>query len=88
VKVKETMTPQDCFGVFVRAIGLILLLTGIGFFASTWVSLLHPFPPSETMRAWFLYLGLGLPVSSLYFLRGAPALVKFCYPTPNVDAEN
>ena len=78
------MTPRDCFGVVVRSVGLVLLL-GILYQLLTGLWLAIGAGRALFGFSYLFYLllcGVGGLVVSLYLLRGAPDLVRFCYPDP------
>jgi len=77
------MTPRDCFGVVVRTIGLLVLLLGI-YYAITAAYLLiaSDYPRPHSPVTTYLFYGALMIAISLYLLRGASHLIRFCYPVP------
>ncbi len=82
------MKPRDCFGVVIRSIGVLVLLVSGLYLYSTFVALIAP----ETPRApppprYFFVFALTL-VTGLYFLRGAPHLMRFAYGDESKDSDD
>jgi hypothetical protein len=71
------MTAKDLFGVIVRMAGLFITFSGIAYFLSGIFRSLSPNDPSGHQD--FTY-GIVSLVVGLYFLRGAPLLMRYCYP--------
>ncbi len=75
------MTPQQCFGVVIRTVGLLLLVSSLYFlFTAVYLlafSLHRPHSPPST----YALYGVAVGLLSLYFLRGASLLMRFCYPS-------
>ncbi len=74
------MNPKDIFGVVIRSFGLSLLVYSLWYLAygvAITVGLPERMPGYRTgyFISGFLFL-----VVSLYFLRGAPLLLRFSYP--------
>ena len=73
------MTQQQCFGVVIRTVGLLLLVGSLYFlFTSVYLlvfGLQRPHSPSST----YALYGGALGILALYLLRGAPLLLRFCY---------
>ena len=79
------MTPKDCFGIIVRAVGLLTILAAwynlLGVVVTVGLDLL--FQPSHiTDRAVFGTILRSMVVQwvGYYLLRGAPALIERAYP--------
>ena len=75
------MKPQDVFGVVIRTAGLLLFLFAGWYLVYALSVLIGVEKASDTdeMRAYF-FDGVIYVLVSLYFLRGAPPLLRFCYP--------
>ena len=73
------MKPKEIFELFVRCLGLLLVLYG---FYPIYLFLIWLLPGVASPQAFSLLLYLGIPclVIGLYFLRGAKKLVFFVYP--------
>jgi hypothetical protein len=71
------MTPRDLFGVGLRLIGIILCGAGSIYALFTFAALIRP---TVEASAWdyFFWASASLSVG-LYFLRGAPHIVRFAY---------
>ena len=74
------MSPSEVFGIVVRVFGLGLLVSALWYLADG-IAIGSGFVNEHRfdVRAFFVTGGLFL-LLSLYFLRGAPYLVRFCYP--------
>jgi hypothetical protein len=83
------MKPKDAFGVVVRTIGLILVFTGALYLLSALVVCVAPAFRPNLSPAWH-YLAHGVigGLFGLYFLRGAPGIVRFAYPNEKSDSAN
>jgi hypothetical protein len=72
------MTARDIFGVILRVCGLVLVYRGFGVL---WFQIAIVFAPGPGRMLMIPFLhgavmfGLGL-----YLMRGAPAVMQFCYP--------
>lgn len=74
------MTARDRFGVVVRSLGLIILLLGVyNVFSSLYLPL-DPDFPHRHIAVGGLVSGCFFGLVGLFLMRGAPALVRFCYP--------
>ena len=74
------MSPRDCFGIVVRSVGLLLLLFGLYSALSGLFLLLVSVYYQRVAPLSLFVCGVLATLVSLYLLRGAPALVRFCYP--------
>jgi len=75
------MKPQDVFGIVVRSAGLWLFFFG-GWYVVYALSVLvgvEKGSSTDEMEAYF-FDGFIYLLIALYFLRGAPFLIRFCYP--------
>ena len=73
------MKQTDIFGLFIRCLGLLLVLYGLYPIYLFFIWLI-PGVTSPHAIPLLLYLGIPCLVIGLYFLRGAKWLVSFCYP--------
>jgi hypothetical protein len=81
------MKPHDVFEIFVRIAGLAIFLFGgwyIVFALSVLVGV-EKRSNADEMSA-YLFDGVIYVLVSLYFLRGAPLLMRFCFPRPRDEA--
>lgn len=77
------MTPTKVFGVVVRGVSLVLLVYSVWYLLYGAATMLGMEGTQTNWRAsYFVSGGFCLSIS-LYFLRGAPHLVRFCYPEEN-----
>jgi hypothetical protein len=72
------MTPREIFGLILRVFGLVLIYRGI-------IGLVVPIVMLFGSHQFFGALGQALVPAitiavSLYLLKGAPAVMRFCYP--------
>ena len=83
------MKPSQAFGVFVRCVGLILVLAAAQHFFTGLLLLVEPNSRSNVSPASHLFLyGVVLLVIGWYLLRGAPYIVNFAYPHADSDAKD
>jgi len=80
------MTPKDCFGIVVRTLGLAVMIASIAYFYSTAMAALIPTNPRYVSPLAYLAIGVVYLSISIYLLRGAPALLDFCYPKDKSDS--
>jgi hypothetical protein len=73
------MSPAKVFGIIVRTVGLFLLVYAIWYIIYGVAAVLGLQTPPNYKIGYFLS-GFVFLAISLYFLRGAQALLKFCYP--------
>ncbi len=77
------MTPIKVFGVVVRSVGLVLLVYSVWYLLYGAATILGMEGTQHDWRvAYFVSGGLFLSLS-LYLLRGARHLVRFCYSEEN-----
>ena len=74
------MTPREYFGLIVRTIGLLLLVFGLYELLTCIYVLVTPSRRHLAPSPAYGTFGLFYVIVSLYLLRGAPALMRFCYP--------
>jgi hypothetical protein len=81
------MKPRDSFGVVLRTVGIITLFVSGLYLYSAGVALLAPDTPhASTPPRYFLVFAITL-VIGLYFLRGAPHLMRFAYGDDKKDSD-
>ena len=73
------MNAKDVFGVVVRTAGLFLLVYGLWYLLYGVAQATGISPITHSTVNYFLS-GWGSLLVGLYFLRGAPGLLRFCYP--------
>jgi hypothetical protein len=75
------MKPRDCFGVVVRSFGLFVFLLGIYYLiAGIILAFIPDYPKAHSPAYTYCIYCTFLIGISLYLLRGAPHLIRFCYP--------
>ena len=67
------MKPQELFGLLVRLVGLVLILYGLRYLTVLATA-------QRPLVGLLLYVVLVFVIGA-YFLRGAPRLLGWCYPT-------
>ena len=75
------MTPQQCFGVVIRTVGLLLLVGSLYFLFTAAYLLASTLQRLHSPPSTYALYGAAAGLLSLYFLRGAPLLMRFCYPS-------
>jgi hypothetical protein len=75
------MKPSDVFGICIRVLGLFGIMLGIDYIYSG----MHLLFGGQTQYGGFyageyILFGIILTVVALYFIRGAPHIVRFAYP--------
>ena len=73
------MTARDCFGLVIRTVGLASILWGLQYLYSPIGVLLNP-EPSDSSILYYLAYGVAYVLFGMYFVRGAPHLLRFAYP--------
>jgi hypothetical protein len=88
------MKPKDIFGIIVRACGLWLARMGLLYFYDCWYWFHTQGTNAQPARgvrpdSATIYIMFGIPysVAALYFLRGAPHLIAFCYPDAHTHTQ-
>lgn len=80
------MTGREAFGVFLRCVGLLLSFLAVLYGLGALFAALGLYRSDSTVAqyaaAFVVMLTFGL-----YFLRGAPALVRFSYPDASRDRD-
>ena len=82
------MKPRDIFGIIVRTFGVILVVYSLWYLLYGLLQLIgceQEQKPGELLGN-FLFGGV-LFFLATYFLRGAPRLLNFCYPSDEQDFE-
>lgn len=74
------MSGKDLFGVAVRIFGLGCFTWGVWNLLIGAAQAAHIITDVEDETAAYIVAGVGSVLLSLYFLRGAPQLMRFCYP--------
>ena len=83
------MKPSDVFGICVRVIGLLGLLTGSGYVIGGICFALWGKVEYEGFRTGqYLFYGVVFCAIGLYFMRGAPHFIRFAYPDEKVRNSN
>ena len=77
------MTPTKGFGVVVRSVGLMLLVYSVWYLLYGAATILGMEGTQTEWRTGYFVSGGFLLSVSLYLLRGARHLVRFCYPKEN-----
>ena len=74
------MKPKDILGIIIRVIGIALFLFSIWYLVGGVALLINPeLKPEYHARQYFVSGSIGF-ILGLYFLRGAPLLLRYCYP--------
>lgn len=73
------MRSSDVFGIVVRVFGLSMTLYSLWSLATN-IALSLSVPEMDGLTAWFAITGIAGVVLGIYFLRGAPLLLRFSYP--------
>lgn len=74
------MKPVQIFGIIVRAFGLGLAVYAI-WYLTYGISIVLGLPEQRIgSRASYFISGITFLILALYFLRGAPHVLRFCYP--------
>ena len=73
------MKPRDLFGVVIRCIGVLMAIGSVLYLYSALVVLLTPDTPNASSPLIYIGMCVLLLILSVYFLRGAPRLVRFAY---------
>jgi hypothetical protein len=72
------MTARDIFGVILRVCGLVLVYRGFGVL---WFQIAIVFAPGLSRMSMIPFLhGVAILAVGIYLMRGAPAVLRFCYP--------
>ena len=74
------MTPAKIFGIILRTVGLFLLVYAIWYIEYGIAAILGMQTPPSYKIEYFL-TGILFLLIAIYFLRGGPGLLEFCYPT-------
>lgn len=74
------MNAKDLFGVVVRVFGLILLVWGLWNILYGVAKVIGIFSSPQYETVTFFWSGIPSSLLGVYFLSGAPQLLRFCYP--------
>jgi hypothetical protein len=74
------MSPRDCFGIAIRTIGALVLFASLMYLYSASAILFFYGMPHAYPLASYLGASAVAFIIGLYFLRGAPHLIRFAYP--------
>lgn len=72
------MKPSEVFGVVIRAIGLVVVVWAVGILGFALMNLVGGGPASVVGLS---IIGIPVLLFGLWLLRGAPAVVRFAYPS-------
>ena len=82
------MKPRDCLGVVIRTIGvLVLFVSGLYLYSASAVLIAPETPHTSNPPRYLLVFAVTL-VIGLYFLRGAPHLMRFAYGDERKDSDD
>ena len=70
------MSPKDIFSLFIRCLGVVMSFYGL---YMVYISVLMVFQVEWSVSFSHLIYGVPLLIVGIWFLRGAPRLVSFCY---------
>ena len=73
------MKPRDCFGVVVRAFGLVLTLFSLFYFYGAVAAAISPALGRGGTPIYYIGIGAVMVSVGLYLLRGAPLLLRYSY---------
>jgi len=73
------MQPSDVFGIVVRVLGLTLTVYSLWSLITN-IAISLSVPGVDGITVWFVVTAIVGIVVGLYFLRGAPRLLRFSYP--------
>ena len=82
------MTPKDLFAAAVRVVGLIVLVGGLRYLLSGALIVFHSQPPPGVGLPFdYLVLGVLGVLLGAYFIRGAPGLFHFAFPSKDTRGQ-
>ncbi len=81
------MKPVDIFRLFVRCVGLLLLLYGLYPLYLLLIGLIPGVASPTHAIGLLVWLGIPCLVAGIYFLSGAQRLVSFCYPPQDQEGK-
>ncbi len=73
------MRPSDVFGIVVRVFGLTLTLYSLWSLATN-IAIFLSMESVDAGTVWFVVTAIVGVAVGIYFLRGAPRLLRFSYP--------
>ena len=74
------MSPAKMFGIVVRSLGLGLLVYSLWYLIYGIATTLGLQGAAAKYQAYFFLSGGFLLLVAIYLLKGAPQIIKFCYP--------
>jgi len=74
------MTGRDLFGVVLRVAGLILVVYALWNLGYAFFALVGMPAPKDVQLQWYFVFGMLSLLVGVYFLRGAPHVLRFSYP--------
>jgi hypothetical protein len=74
------MAPRDCFGIAVRTIGILMIAASVMYLYSAVAVVFFPGEPHASPVVVYLGAVAVWLIAGLYFLRGAPQVIRFAYP--------
>ena len=72
------MKAPDIFGIVIRVFGLAMTIYSLWSLVS---SIAFALAGVDVVSTWFFVSAIGGVVLGIYFLRGAPQVLRFSYPT-------
>ena len=82
------MKPRDFFGVALRTLGTLFFIVGLIYIASAIFATIWRDIPGRATPSQYLVMGLTITAVSIYFLRGAPHLMRFAYPKDGNETQD
>ncbi len=73
------MKPSDVFGIVVRVLGLTLTVYSLWSLVTN-IAISLSVPGVDGITVWFVVTAIVGVAVGIYFLRGAPRLLRFSYP--------
>jgi hypothetical protein len=82
------MKPVQAFGVSIRTVGLIACLAAVLYLISGVIASISPGCKANVSPAWqYFIVGLVVLIIGLYFLGGAPHVLRLAYRDDSPDSE-
>ena len=75
------MKVEQWLGLALRIVGAIVFLYGVGYLVDGALFHLEYFVYADSTVNYYIVVGLLYCATGVYFLRGAPHVVRFAYPT-------
>lgn len=83
------MKPSDVFGIFIRVLGLFGIIVGFAYIYSVMHLLFGGQAQYDGVYVGeYILLGIISIVVALYFIRGAPHIVRFAYPKDKEESDS